>query len=100
MPQTSIPSMLQTGITSMLQTGIPSMLLQAVLPKRISWQANHTYTQGCALPTWCTICIAAECKMLVMACSSSHMSQQLIQSIVMHLGLGRYIFIQAYMHTA
>ena len=79
MLETGIPSMLQTGIPSTLQTGIPSMLLQAVLPKRSLWQVNHT--QGCALPTWCTTCIAAECKMLVMACSSSHISQQLIQSI-------------------
>jgi len=38
--------------------------------------------QDCALPT---SCIAAECKLLVKACTSSHISQQPNQSIAVHL---------------
>ncbi len=53
----------------MLQIGMFCIctLLSAVLPDRIVQQAHHT--QGCALPI--------NCKLLVKACTSSHISQQL-----------------------
>ncbi len=64
----------------MLQTGISSILLRAVLLDRLAWQAHHT--QGCAVST---SCIAAECKLLVKACSSNHIIQQSTQCIAVHL---------------